>query len=98
MNLMVFELTRLRFKNADKDFSAKHEAKSDLEAYLHTCEQSISAPELAAKIKRGARANVEAEIAKALEVLEQEDATADQLKKAQLGVKRAMQKAMASAR
>lgn len=26
-----------QFKNADKDFSARHEAKSDLEAYLHTC-------------------------------------------------------------
>ncbi|WVQ99606.1 heat shock protein sks2 [Kwoniella sp. CBS 9459] len=87
-----------QFKNADRDFSAKHEAKSDLESYLHTCEQSISAPELAAKIKRGARAAVESEIAKALEKLEQEDATADELKKAQLGVKRAMQKAMASAR
>jgi len=33
---------------------------------------------------------VEAEIAKALEKLEQEDASADELKKAQLGVKRAM--------
>ncbi|WRT66460.1 heat shock protein sks2 [Kwoniella shivajii] len=87
-----------QFKNADKEFSARHEAKSDLESYLHTCEQSISAPELAAKIKRGARAAVESEIAKALEVLEQDDASADQLKKAQLGVKRAMQKAMASAR
>ena len=53
-------------------------------------EQSISAPELAAKIKRGARGAVESEIAKALEKLEQEDATADELKKAQLGVKRAM--------
>ena len=41
-------------------------------------------------MKRGARAAVEAEIAKALEKLEQEDATADELKKAQLGVKRAM--------
>jgi L1 cell adhesion molecule like protein len=53
---------------------------------------------MAHKIKRGARGAVEAEIAKALEVLEQEDVTADQLKKAHLGVKRAMQKAMASAR
>ena len=33
---------------------------------------------------------MEAEIAKALEKLEQEDASADELKKAQLGVKRAM--------
>ncbi len=85
-----------QFKNADKDYSARHEAKSDLEAYLHTCEQTISSPELASKIKRGARGNVESEIAKALEKLEQEDATADELKKAQLGVKRALQKALAS--
>ena len=85
-----------QYKNADKDFSARHEAKSDLEAYLHTCEQTISSPELAAKIKRGARANVESEIAKALEKLEQEDATADELKKAHLGVKRALQKALAA--
>jgi len=85
-----------QYKNADKDFSARHEAKSDLEAYLHTCEQTISSPELAAKLKRGARVSVETEIAKALEKLEQEDATADELKKAQLGLKRALQKAMSS--
>jgi hypothetical protein len=30
-----------RFKNADKDFSAKHEAKSDLESYLHTCKSAF---------------------------------------------------------
>ncbi|KAK4687333.1 hypothetical protein P7C73_g2783, partial [Tremellales sp. Uapishka_1] len=87
-----------QYKTADRDFSARHEAKSDLEAYLHTCEQSISAPELASRLKRGGKANIESEIAKALEKLEQEDATADEFKKAQLGVKRAMQKAMASAR
>ncbi|KAL7421658.1 Heat shock protein ssb1 [Cryptotrichosporon argae] len=85
-----------QFRNADKEYSAKHEAKSDLEAFLATAESQISSPELAAKMKRGAKGAVEAEIAKALEVLEQEDATADQLKKAQLGVKRAMQKALAS--
>lgn len=45
---------------------------------------------MGAKIKRGARGAVEAEIAKALEKLEQEDVTADELKKAHLGVKRAM--------
>jgi heat shock protein 1/8 len=45
---------------------------------------------MGAKIKRGARGAVEAEIAKALEKLEQDDVTADELKKAHLGVKRAM--------
>jgi L1 cell adhesion molecule like protein len=87
-----------QFKQADKDFSAKHEAKSDLEAYLHTIEQTLSSPELGSKMKRGPKAQVEAEMAKAMERLEIEDSTADELKKAQLGVKRAMQKAMASAK
>ena len=85
-------------KNADKEFAARHEAKSDLEAYLHTVEQQITSPELGAKMKRGAKANIEAEIAKALEKLEQEDVTADELKKAQLLVKRAMQKGLAGGR
>lgn len=87
-----------QFRNADKDFSARHEARSDLEALVHTTEQQISSPELASKLKRGAKANVESELGKALEVLEQEDATTDQIKKAQLMVKRAMQKAMAGGR
>lgn len=85
-----------RFKQADKDFSAKHEAKSELEQYLHGLEQTLSSPELGSKMKRGPKAAVESEIAKALEKLEQEDATGDELKRAQLSVKRAMQKAMSS--
>jgi heat shock protein 1/8 len=48
------------------------------------------------KIKRGAKAAVEGELAKALELLEGEDATGDQLRRASLGIKRALQKAMAS--
>lgn len=85
-----------QFKAADKDFQAKHEAKSDLEAQIHSVEQTLSSPELAMKIKRGAKAAVEGELAKALELLEGEDATGDQLRRASLGIKRALQKAMAS--
>lgn len=49
-------------------------------------------PELSMKIKRGAKAQIEAELAKAMEKLEVEDATSDELRKAQLLVKRAYQK------
>lgn len=62
-----------QFKAADKDFQARHEAKSDLEAYIHSVESTISGPELSLKIKRGAKSAVEAELAKALEKLEIED-------------------------
>lgn len=87
-----------QFKQADKDFSAKHEARSELESQLHNCEMTLSAPEMASRLKRGSKAQVEGEIAKALEKLENENATADELRRAGLNVKRAMQKAMASAK
>lgn len=87
-----------QFKTADKEFSARHEAKSDLEAYIHQVEGTITSPEIGMKLKRGAKSQVEAELARALEKLEIEDSTADELKKAQLGIKRALQKATAGLR
>ncbi|KAF8319319.1 heat shock protein 70 [Clavulina sp. PMI_390] len=87
-----------QFKQADKDFSARHEAKADLEAYIHQVESTISSPDLGMKLKRGPKAQVEAELAKAMEKLEMEDSTADELKRVQLGIKRALQKATAGVR
>lgn len=87
-----------QFKQADKEFSARHDAKADLEAYIHQVEGTISSPEIGMKLKRGAKGQVEAELARALEKLEIEDSTADELKKAQLGIKRALQKATAGLR
>jgi len=49
--------------------------QSDLEAYIHQVESTITGPELSLKIKRGAKAAVEAELAKALEKLEIEEST-----------------------
>ena len=86
------------YKQADKDFSARHEAKADLESYIHQVENTITSPEIGMKIKRHAKAQVEAELARALEKLEIEDSTADELRKAQLGIKRALQKATAGMR
>ncbi|KAJ2922458.1 hypothetical protein H1R20_g14621, partial [Candolleomyces eurysporus] len=87
-----------QFKAADKEFSARHEAKSDLEAYIHQVESTITSPEIGMKLKRGAKNQVEAELARALEKLEIEDSSADELRKAQLGIKRALQKATAGIR
>jgi L1 cell adhesion molecule like protein len=85
-------------KAADRDFAARHEAKSELESYIHVVEQQITSPELASKLKRGAKGAIESELGKAMEVLEEEAATTEQYKKSMLSLKRQMQKAMASAR
>jgi len=87
-----------QFKQADKEFSARHDAKADLEAYIHQVESTISSPEIGMKLKRGAKTQLESELTKAMEKLEIEDSTADELKKAQLNIKRAMQKATAGLR
>lgn len=87
-----------QFKQADKDYSARHEAKQDLEQYIHQVESTITSPEYGMKLKRGAKAQIEAELAKALEKLEDENSTGDELKKAQLSIKRALQKATSSMR
>lgn len=87
-----------QYKTADKEFTARHEAKSELEAYVQQIENSITSPEIGMKLKRGAKSQVEAELARALEKLEIEDSSADELRKAQLGIKRAFQKATAGIR
>jgi len=82
------------FKQADKEFSARHEAKQELESYVSQVESTITSPDVGMKMKRAHKSAIESELAKALERLEIEDSTADELKKAQLNLKRTMQKAM----
>lgn len=79
------------FSKADKDFTAKHDAKNDLEAYVHSVEETISSP--AANLKRPQKIQVEQELAKALELLEVQDTSADEYRRASLRLKRSMQKA-----
>jgi heat shock 70kDa protein 1/2/6/8 len=76
-----------KFKQADKEFASRHEAKSELEMYISTVESTISSPELGSKIKRQQKSAVEGELAKALERLEIEDSSTDELKKAHLSLK-----------
>lgn len=67
-----------KFKQHDREFSEKHQAKQELEAYVATVEQTISSPDAGARMKRGAKSAVEGQLAAALEKLEVEDATADE--------------------
>ncbi|KAL4400435.1 Heat shock protein Ssb1 [Malassezia pachydermatis] len=84
------------FKNADKEFQAKHDSRNDLEAYVHSVESTISNP--AANFKRAAKIQVEQELAKALELLELEDASADDYRRCSLRLKRAVQKGLSGGR
>jgi len=86
------------FKQADKDFTARHEAKQELETYVHSVEELLQGPEANSKMKRGAKNNVEQELAKALERLEIEDSSTDELRKANLHLKRSVQKALSGGR
>lgn len=63
---------------------------------MSTVEATISSPEFGAKMKRGQKGAVESQLAAALEKLELEDATADELKKAHLGLRRSLQKALSA--
>jgi heat shock protein 1/8 len=87
-----------QFKMADKEYSARHEAKGDLEGYIAQVESSITSPEYGAKMKKGAKSVIETELAKAMEMLENDQSTADELKKCQLSLKRAYQKATSAGR
>lgn len=82
-----------KYRQSDKEASAKHDAKSDLEAYIHQIESMITSPEIGMKLRRGAKQQIEAELARALEKLEIEDSTAEDLRKQQVVIKRAVSKA-----
>jgi len=80
------------FKQSDKEFAARHDAKNELEAYVHSVEGTISSP--AATFKRAQKVAVEQELAKALELLELEDASADDYRRSSLRLRRSVQKAL----
>ncbi|ODQ67293.1 heat shock protein 70 [Nadsonia fulvescens var. elongata DSM 6958] len=85
-----------QFKSADEAFSKKHEAKQKLEAYISQIEATVSDPVLSAKMKRGYTGKIEAALSDALAALEIQDASADDYRKAELGIKRVVTKAMAT--
>ncbi|ODQ77022.1 hypothetical protein BABINDRAFT_106749 [Babjeviella inositovora NRRL Y-12698] len=84
------------FKSADEAFAKKHEAKQKLEAYVSSIEATVTDPILSAKLKRGSKDRIEASLSDALATLEIEDASADDLRRAELNLKRTVTKAMAT--
>ena len=84
------------FKAADEAFAKKHEARQRLESYVASIEQTVTDPVLSSKMKRGAKSKIEAALSDALAALEIEDSSADDLRKAEVGLKRVVTKAMAT--
>ena len=84
------------FKAADEAFAKRHEAKQRLESYVASIEQTITDPVLSSKLKRGSKTKIEAALADALSALQIEDGSAEEYRKAEVGLKRVVTKAMSS--
>ncbi|EPX74268.1 heat shock protein [Schizosaccharomyces octosporus yFS286] len=87
-----------KFKQQDKDFAKRLEAKSQLEAYISNIETTISEPNVMMKLKRGDKSKIEQQLAECMSQLELEDSNTDALRKSELRLKRTVQKAFASLR
>lgn len=85
-----------KFKTTDEAFTKKFEAKQALESYIGRVEELINDPGLSMKMKRGNKAKIEEALSEAMSQLEVDDSSADDLKKKELALKRAMTKAMAT--
>lgn len=85
-----------KFKTTDEAFTKKFEAKQALESYIGRVEELINDPGLSLKMKRGNKAKIEEALSEAMQQLEVEDSSPDDLKKKELALKRAMTKAMAT--
>ena len=85
-----------KFKTNDEAFSKRFEAKQQLESYISRVEDIISDPTLSLKLKRGQKEKIENSLSEAMAQLELTESTADDLKKKELALKRAVTKAMSS--
>ena len=85
-----------KFKSSDDAFSKRHEAKQRLESYIASIEATVTDPVLSSKLKRGSKDKIEAALSDALAALEVEDSSADDYRKAEVGLKRVVTKAMAT--
>ncbi|KAH6665272.1 hsp70-like protein [Plectosphaerella plurivora] len=85
-----------KFKTNDEAFSKKFEAKQQLESYIGRVEEIISDPTLSLKLKRGQKDKIEQQVSEAMAKLEITDASAEDLKKQELALKRLVTKAMSS--
>ncbi|CAZ84543.1 unnamed protein product [Tuber melanosporum] len=85
-----------KFKSTDDAYSKKFEARQQLESYISRVEEIVSDPTMSLKLKRGAREKIESSLSDAMAQLEVEDASADDLKKKELALKRTVTKAMST--
>jgi heat shock protein 1/8 len=85
-----------KFKSTDEAFSKKFESKQQLESYISRVEEIISDPTMSLKIKRGQKEKIESALSEAMAQLEIEDSSADDLKKKELALKRAVTKALST--
>ncbi|CEJ88855.1 Putative Heat shock protein [[Torrubiella] hemipterigena] len=84
------------FKANDEAFAKRFEAKQQLESYISRVEEIVSDQTLSLKMKRGNKDKIEAAISDAMATLELTDASAEDLKKQELTIKRLVTKAMTS--
>ncbi len=85
-----------KFKATDDAFSKKFESRQQLESYISRVEEIISDPTMSLKIKRGQKDKIESALSEAMAQLEIEDSSADDLKKKELALKRAVTKALST--
>jgi heat shock 70kDa protein 1/2/6/8 len=85
-----------KFKTSDEAFSKKFESRQQLESYISRVEEIISDPTMSLKIKRGQKDKIESALSDAMAQLEIEDSSADDLKKKELALKRAVTKALST--
>jgi len=85
-----------KFKSSDEAFSKKFEGRQQLESYISRVEEMISDPTTAIRLKRGQKEKIESALSDAMAQLEIEDATAEDMKKKELALKRTVTKAFAT--
>ena len=85
-----------KFKTSDDAFTKKFEAKQQLESYIGRVEEIISDPGMSLKMRKNNKDKIESALSDAMQQLEVEDSSPEDLKKKELALKRLMTKAMAT--
>jgi len=85
-----------KFKTSDEEFSKRHEARQQLESYISRVEEIVSDPTMSLKLRRGGKEKIEGALSEAMSTLELSDAPAQDLRRKELDLKRAVTKAMSS--
>jgi len=85
-----------KFKTNDEAFTKRFESRQQLESYISRVEEMVSDPTTSIKLKRGQKEKIESALSDAMAQLEIEDASADDLKKKELALKRTVTKAFST--